>query len=316
MTTLITGAGLIGTAFAQCALARNEPVVFFDPEPREDFIAKKLGVDDTPLVRGDVRDLPKLIEAIQEHRCETVVHTAGIIGSKVDQLMYAALQINIQGTVNVAEAVRLSGVGRLVHVSTFGVYDMRRDQIPKVMNEDFHRGQGRAYGNSKVCKELILEAYRARYGIEVIGVRPANVFGNGHFWSGSGGGEKVHEMMVAGREGRVAQIASNQVMPNEYIYSKDIGRILDAAATQPQTDRLFFNAGSGVLTSHDDLVAAVRKIHPDFEWEAMEGRPPGKARDSVLDLAESKAKLGWEPKYSLDAALADYAEEIDRIGAF
>jgi len=34
MTTLITGAGLIGTAFAAHALARGEAIVFLDPEPR------------------------------------------------------------------------------------------------------------------------------------------------------------------------------------------------------------------------------------------------------------------------------------------
>ncbi len=315
MTTLITGAGLVGTAFAQCALARNEPVVFFDPEPRADFIAKKLGTTDTPLVSGDVRDLPKLVETIQTHECETVLHTAGIIGGKVDQMMYSALQINIQGTMNVAEAVRLTGVRRLVHVSTFGVYDMRRGDVPSVLGEDFHRGHGRAYGNSKACKELILEAYRARYGFELVGVRPANVFGNGHFWSGSGGGEKIHELMVAGHQGRVAKIAAGQTVVNEYIYSKDIGGILDAAATAPQPDRLFFNGGTGTLTSFDDLLAAVRKIHPGLEYEVVEGRA-GRDRDSVLDLSESKASLGWEPRYTLDAALDDYAGEIAAIGAF
>jgi len=315
MTTLITGAGLIGTAYAQCALKRNEPVVFFDPEPRADFIAKKLGTTGLPLVRGDVRDHPKLVETIQDFKCETVLHTAGIIGSKVDQMMYSALQINIQGTMNVAEAVRLTGVQRLVHVSTFGVYDMRRADVPKVLDEDFHRGQGRAYGNSKVCKELILESYRARYGIEVVGVRPANVFGNGHFWSGSGGGEKVHELMVAGYEGRVAKINSNQTMDNEFIYSKDIGGILDAAATVPQPDRLYYNAGTGTLTSFDEMVESVRKIYPGLEYEVLEGRA-GSDRNSVLDLSKAKAELGWEPRYTLDAALADYAEEIVAVGPF
>ena len=43
MTTLVTGAGLIGTAFAQYALARGETVVFLDPEPRADFLRIKLG---------------------------------------------------------------------------------------------------------------------------------------------------------------------------------------------------------------------------------------------------------------------------------
>ena len=34
MTTIVTGAGLIGTAFAQNAIARGEKVVFIDLEPR------------------------------------------------------------------------------------------------------------------------------------------------------------------------------------------------------------------------------------------------------------------------------------------
>ena len=43
MTTVVTGAGLIGTAFAQNAIARGEKVVFVDPEPRADFLKLKLG---------------------------------------------------------------------------------------------------------------------------------------------------------------------------------------------------------------------------------------------------------------------------------
>ncbi len=312
MTTLITGAGLVGTAFAQKALARGEGVVFFDPEPRADFIRLKLGDARVPLVRGDVRCLPDIVAAIQDHKATTLVHTAGIIGGKVDDMLYAALQINVQGTINVAEAVRLTGVKRLVHVSTFGVYDMRRD-VPKVMGEDFHRGAGRAYGNSKVAKELLLEAYRARYGFELVGVRPANVIGNGHFWSGSGGGGKVHEMVLAGLDGRPARIPANQMMANEYIYSKDIGGILDAAATAPQPKQLWFNAGTGVLTGHDEMVSVFRKFFPKFSCEILPGKP-GSSRDSVLDISAAKAQLGWTPQYDLERALADYIEEVRARG--
>lgn len=312
MTTLITGAGLIGTAFAQKAVARGEDVVFFDPEPRADFIKLKLGAAKVPLVRGDVRCLPDLIGAIQAHKATTVVHTAGIIGGKVEAMLYQSLQINVMGTINVAEAVRLTGVKRLVHVSTFGVYDMRRD-VPKLMAEDFHRGAGRAYGNSKVAKELLLEAYRAKYGFELVGVRPANVIGNGHFWSGSGGGEKVHEMVLAGLDGRPARIPANQAIANEYIYSKDIGGILDAAATAPQPKQLWFNAGTGVLTEHDDLVGLFKKFFPKFTCEVAPGNAH-KSRDSRLDIAAAKRDLGWGPAYSLESAIADYIEEVRTRG--
>src|SRR6476660_278528 len=126
MTTMVTGAGLIGTAFAQHAIARGEKVVFVDPEPRADFLAMKLGDRSYTQVRKDVRDLPALIETIKANRAETVVHTAGLIGSRVNASLAAAFDINIGGTRNVAEAVRLTGVRRLVHISTFGVYDRRR----------------------------------------------------------------------------------------------------------------------------------------------------------------------------------------------
>lgn len=313
MTTLITGAGLIGTSFAEKALARGEEVVFFDPEPRQEFIRLKLGDARAPCVRGDVRSLPDLIAAIDAHKASTVVHTAGIIGGKVDDMMYAALQINVQGTINVAEAVRLTGVKRLVHISTFGVYDMRRDPIPKVMPEDFYRGHGRAYGNSKVAKELLLEAYQAKYGFEVVGVRPANVFGNGHFWSGSGGGGKIHEMVLAGLDGRPARIPANQTQANEYIYSKDIGSIVDAAATAPRPQQLWFNAGTGRLTGFDELVALFSRFFPNFRYEVLPGNK-GSDRDSVLDISRAEEQLGWTPAYDMETALNDYIEEVRTRG--
>src|SRR5262245_13368115 len=148
MTTLVTGAGLIGTAFASYAIARNEEVVFVDPEPRGDFLRMKLGDKRYSLARVDVRDLPALIETIKAHRVDTVVHTAGLIGPRVQQALSLAFDINLAGTRNVAEAVRLCGVRRLVHISTLGVYDRRRDDGRPVA-EDFPRGQGRGYGNYK-----------------------------------------------------------------------------------------------------------------------------------------------------------------------
>ena len=51
----------------------------------------------------------------------------------------------------VAESLRLHGVRRLVHISTFGVYDSRRE-MREPIQESFPRGPGRGYGNSKVAK--------------------------------------------------------------------------------------------------------------------------------------------------------------------
>ncbi len=151
MTTLITGIGLVGTAFAQRALNRGERLVFYDFQPRQEFLNKKLGSAEVAVVQKDIRDLPALIHAMQEHKVDTVLHTAGLIGGRVAEALYTGLQINVMGTINVAEAVRLTGVKRLVLISTMGVYD-RRQEGSTPINEDFPRGEGAPYGNSKVAK--------------------------------------------------------------------------------------------------------------------------------------------------------------------
>jgi nucleoside-diphosphate-sugar epimerase len=196
MATLITGLGLVGTSYAQHAVKRGESIVFYDIAPRKDFLAHKLGSADVTIVQRDVRDLPALVEAMQKYK----IDTAGLIGGKVAQPIYSGMQINVMGTINIAEAVRLTGVKRLVQISTFGVYD-RRGGEPAPIDETFQRGPGEAYGNSKVAKELMVEAYQRLYGFELIVLRLANVYGVGHFAGGSGGGEMVQNMLQTGIKG-------------------------------------------------------------------------------------------------------------------
>jgi UDP-glucose 4-epimerase len=309
MTTVVTGAGLIGTAFAQHAIARGETVVFVDPEPRTEFLRMKLGDTGYTQVRKDVRDLPALLECIKTNRAATVVHTAGLIGPRVNASLSAAFDINLGGTRNVAEAVRLYGVRRLVHISTFGVYDRRREANAAI-GEDFPRGQGRGYGNYKAAKELILEAYAAAHNFELIMLRPANVFGLGHFWSGSSGGQKLQSLVEAGFEGKTARVPAAEAVANEYIYAKDIGRAVDLAATVAMPKQTIFNIGNGVVTPFDELVATVRALCPKLSCE-IEGTPAAQPKAlAPLDISAAKRHLVWQPQFTLKAAFADYLAEI------
>jgi nucleoside-diphosphate-sugar epimerase len=249
LTTLITGIGLVGTSFAQRAIERSEEVVFLDFQDRSDYLAARLGRRDIPVVQRDIRDLPALVEAMQAQGIETVVHTASLIADKVTNPLYSGLQVNVTGTINVLEAVRLTGVKRLVHMSTFGVYDGRR-LPPGPIGETAPRGPGRAYGNSKAIQELLAETYQLQFGFELVVLRMANVYGFGHFWGGSGG-EKIQTLLEAGMTGSTARIPEHQTMAFEYVYSRDVGRAIDLAATTRGLDQTVFNVGSGAVTTFD-----------------------------------------------------------------
>lgn len=309
MTTLVTGAGLLGTSFAAHARSRGEAVVFFDPEPRKDFIEMKLGGEGWQLVRGDVRNLAELTAAIQTHRATTVVHTASLIAGRVQREVSSAFDINIIGTRNVAEAVRLAGVRRLVHLSTYGTYDLRRP-LDEWITEAFPLGPGGgAYGNFKVAKEMILETYALEFKFELVMLRPAHVFGLGHFWGGSTGGAKMQELMEAGISGRKARIAARDAQEMEYVYAKDVGAALDLAATVPAPKELAFNIGNGRVSTFDELIAAVREVYPRLEVEIEPGETPPR-RVKPLDITRAERQLGWKPRYTLVEALRDYHADL------
>ena len=311
-TTLVTGVGLVGTSFAQHALKRGEKLVFYDFMPRTEYLHRKLGTADVDVVQKDIRDLPALVEAMQRYRPETVVHTAGLIGGRVVESLYSGLQINVMGTINVLEAARLTGVRRFVLISTFGAYDRRR-ATNQPTHEDMPRGPGAGYGNSKATKELMAEAYQRLYGFELLTLRLANAYGLGHFWGGSGGGEKVQMLLEAGIRGEVARIPQAQTMTFEYVYAKDMGRAVDLATTVPVPEKTTFNIGVGEVTTFDDLVAAVERQFPKLEVEVIPGRPPDVAVSVPLDISRARQYLGWEPQYTMDAAFEDYVQDLRAV---
>lgn len=311
-TTLITGLGLVGTSYAQHAVKRGENIVFYDVAPRQDFLAHKLGGASVTVVQRDVRDLPALIETIQKHKCDTVIHTAGLIGGKVANPIYTGLQINVMGTINVAEAVRLTGVKRLVHISTFGIYDRRKGE-PAPIDEDFRRGPGEPYGNSKVAKELMVEAYQRMFGFELIVLRLANVYGVGHFTGGSAGGAMVQTMLQTGVKGGVAKIPQEAARDFEYIYYKDLGRALDKAATTPLKEPVTLNIGTGVVVKFDELVALAEKLLPKLHVEILPGTKPRSAKQPMV-IDRAKQVLGWSPEYNIEAGFKDYIEELKALG--
>jgi nucleoside-diphosphate-sugar epimerase len=311
LATLITGIGLVGTSFAQRALERNEELVFFDFQDRSEYLDARLGRRDIKVVQRDIRDLPALVEAMQVHQIDTVVHTASLIADKVSDPLYSGLQINVVGTLNVLEAIRLTGVKRLVHMSTFGVYDgRRRPQGP--VGETSPRGPGRAYGNSKTIQELLAETYRLEYGFELVVLRMANVYGFGHFWGGSGG-EKIQRLLEAAIAGSTATIPEHQTMAFEYVYSRDVGRAIDLAATTSAPGETVFNIGSGAVTTFDELVSQVRHLYPKLEVDVVSTSPPAVSSQYPLDLTRAQRFLAWQPEYDLPSGLRAYAAELEAL---
>lgn len=309
MKLLITGAGLIGSHLAKRVIDSGDRAVLFDLAPNRDYLDKVIGSGKAQVVAADIRDLPALLQALKQFDVDTLVHTAGLIGKRVAENTYTGATNNILGTINVLEAARLLGLRRVVYVSTFGVYDRKRIKDP-VVREDAVTGAHNLYTATKLCSEHLLHAYATQYHLDTVVVRPAGVFGRGHYVGGSTVGRIMCDLALAIIKGDPVHIDARAYAPNEYVYAKDVALALHLACVVDNPRQRTYNAGSGVVTGPEDLARVVRELSPKSAVTITAPGSSAAAKEAPLDLGASEAELGYTPHFPFKEALKDYLEEL------
>jgi UDP-glucose 4-epimerase len=314
MNILITGAGLIGAHSARHAVDAGNKVVLFDLSPNRDYIGKIVGKDRADVVAADIRDLPALLTALERFKVDTLVHTAGLIGSRVQENSYTGATNNILGTINILEAARLRQLRRMVYISTFGVYD--RPKInDSVVRESHPIGGHNLYATTKVCSEHLVHAYAAMYKLDTAILRPGGVFGRGFYVGGSTVGKVMRDLAVNIIKGEPITLDANIYGLNEYVYGKDVGLAVFLACQKENLKQRIYNAGSGVVSGPEDLAQAVRELSPNTQVTVSGTVKVDKSKTIPLDLSVSKEELGYAPRFPLKEALRDYMDELWADGA-
>jgi UDP-glucose 4-epimerase len=303
MRVLITGCGLIGAYTAKELIKHGDDVTFFDLQPNLPYLQKVLGRE-LPLIGGDIRELPALIESMQRARADCVIHTAGLQGTRAP---YFGFQVNLVGTLNVAEAARLTGVRRLIHASSQGVYDLTDPPVP--IHEEARRdGGARVYQGGKAACEEVLTAYAATYKFELALPRFASVYGWGPYTGGGNVGMDMYAMLQAALAGKPAPMGPGIADANDFVYVKDIAhglRLITHARILPHQA---YNLGTGVAASVGDIQQSLQRILGDVRFSRQVSSRPRPA----LDISRARAELGYEPKFDIEAGLRDFIKEMQQ----
>jgi nucleoside-diphosphate-sugar epimerase len=309
MNILITGAGLIGSNAARHAVDNGHKVALFDLSPNRDYVDKVVGKDKCDVVAADMRDLPALLSALEKFNIDTLVATAGLIGSRVQENSYTGATNNILGTINVLEAARLRRLKRVVYVSTFGAYD-RSKITDSVVRETHPIGGHNLYATTKVCSEHLVHAYVSMYGLDAIIIRPGGVFGRGFYVGGSTVGKVMRDLAIGMIKEGPLTIDAKTYGPNEYVYGKDVGLALFLACQAQNPKQRIYNAGTGVVHGPEELAQVVREVVPKLEVKVSGASAAEKSRSIPMDISVSKAELGYAPKFPLKDALRNYMDEL------
>lgn len=309
MNILITGAGLIGSHAARQMVDAGHKVVLFDLSPNRDYIQKVVGKDQAEVVAANMLDLPALLTALEKFNVDTLVHTAGLIGGRVQENSYTGATNNILGTINILEAARLRKLRRVVYVSTFGVYE-RGKITDNTVKETHPIGGHNLYATTKVCSEHLVHAYASMYNLDTVIIRPGGVFGRGFYVGGSTVGMVMRDLALAMIKGEPITIDAKTYGPNEYVYGKDVGLALSLACQAQNPKQRIYNAGTGVVTNHEQLAQVVRTVAPKIDVKTSGAVSADKSRSIPMDISVSNAELGYTPKFPLQEALRDYMDAL------
>jgi len=123
MRVFVTGGGgFLGSALARRLVARGDAVVAFDRS--FDLLARDLAPSPhLIIVPGDVTDADGLKAALHGHRPDAVIHCAAVVSvlSSIESPL-DTVRINIEGSINLFEAMRSCGVRRAIHISSEETY--------------------------------------------------------------------------------------------------------------------------------------------------------------------------------------------------
>lgn len=311
MTTLIIGAGLVGSQIASILAARGETPVLMDRSAQPEALGEIVDLARVALVEGDVLRPFSLSEVIRRHSITRVIHMAAnpqlTLGAQRDP--FAAIELNIMGTVNVLEAARIHGIRRVVVASS------------NVLNHFIAGGEGKGdqtreeayprpttfYASTKQAMESLGLNYARWCGIEFAAMRYGAVAGP---WSGRGGGGPSNVMRGAIE---CALRGDEAVVPAaglEWVYSKDAAlgtvKALDAADLGSRV----FNITMGYVCTPAALGDAIKAAVPGARVRIETPAEAAVALPQMLagsDQTLAREVLGYTPRYRMPEAVADLA---------
>lgn len=254
---------------------------------------------------GDFTSSSSLASAVTG--CDVVFHLVNAttpVSANLDKI--DDVKSNVISSLHLLDICRLSGVKRVVFVSSGGTVYGIPDVIPTP--ESASTNPITSYGISKLAIEKYLSLYEYLYGLEYRVLRVANPFGPYQL------GLK-HQGVIAAflkqvLTGQAIEIWGDGNVARDYIYVGDVAKALVLAATHEGGSRVF-NIGSGEGRSLNDLVGAIGSmlgISIDVIYRS------GRLVDvpiSILDTALAWKELGWRSSTSFMMGLQETGAWID-----
>lgn len=302
---LVTGgAGFVGKAVCKALERRGDQPVALVHEGDAGLAKLRAEIPGIPVAEADICDVDAVERAFSAHKPEGIVHCAAIVGVLASMSNPAdVFRVNLDGSVNVMQAMVRHGVQRMIHISSEEIYGNFRE---KRINEDHPQNPLFAYGVTKSAIEHLGRTFALTDDLEVINLRTSWVYGPGFPRT-----RVPVDMIRAAAKREAFHVPHGKESRIDHTYIDDLVQgVLKALDLQVHPFDAYHIA-SGVAPTLQEIADILNRL-TDGEWITVgEGtyKHAGAIeipRKGALDCSRAREAFGYVPQFEIEAGLSAY----------
>lgn len=255
----VTGAlGCLGAWVVRNLIREGAGVTVYDlgsSKHRLELLMEPEEIEQIQFLQEDITQTETVCRAVEKSGANRIIHLAALQVPFCKANPPVGAAVNVVGTVNVFEAAKRAGIGRVVYASSMAVYGGAELYGPEVKDGDPLHPLN-LYGVYKEANEGTARIYWQDDGIASLALRPYTIYGPAR---DQGMTSTPTQAMLAAAKGEAYHISFGGTCG--YQYADDVAKTFIALARLPYEGAGVFNI-RGSVAHMTELVAAIEAAEP------------------------------------------------------
>lgn len=307
MRILLTGAaGFIGSHLAEKLLSMGETV--FGIDNYDPFYARNIKEANLALIGNsgsftfyeeDIRNKDMINDIFSQSKIDVLIHLAGKASVRpsienTDQYV----DVNINGTLNLLEAMRKHNVSKLIFASSSSIYGNNK-KIP-FSEDDFVDHPISPYAATKKSGELFCHVYSHLFNMHINCLRFFTVYGPRQRPDLA-----IHKFTKLIDNQKPISLYGDQHTSRDFTYIDDIVQGILGALNKFDGFNVY-NLGESRMIHLDELIGTIEKA---LNKKAIIERfplPPGDVQQTYADISKARREINYSPRFNFEEGIQEF----------